>query len=243
MVRARARRLVEEAIGLDGTGGPWFEAACSTSSRAFGALEHLGDAVGDLAVGLSCWRAGLRATDAARLVTNDRLDAVYHRDLEGLVRARSGDVVEALVGAIHLERGFEQAARIAVGLCAAHLDWEPLGDERVGAIAGWHDATVPAWIGSLTVDAIIANAAITVIGPECTSQRELNAIRIRSTATDKLAAVARRVGALGPVDDRRAVLLLRCAVGATLVRGGWEHTVRVVAPLLVPELHPSPPRD
>lgn len=82
----------------------------------FSRLEFLGDAVLGLALGAAGVLDGAEPGSVVRSVTNKSLDARLGQ--LGLdVADRSGDVIETLVGAVHLDAGFDAAATAAVRMC------------------------------------------------------------------------------------------------------------------------------
>lgn len=207
-------------------------AACNTSSPPFGTLEHLGDAIADLAVGLACWAAGMEPAEASNRVANAALDVVFHRHFEGLVAARSGDVVEALVGAVHLDGGFTAASRVAVRLCDPTLSPVSLPERPLTSLLPASDVPDAAWVGNLLIDAICTDAIVTAVGITATSQRTLSDARTARTNNVVLAARVRRCGVSMLADDRRALGEFRCRSVATLLGAGYPTTRRLVLEVL-----------
>lgn len=84
--------------------------ALDTSRMGFSRLEFLGDSILGLAIYTlgACKRIPLG--DADHLVSNKNLKRVFHSTFAAHSPSNSGDVVEALIGAVFLDGGFEAAA-------------------------------------------------------------------------------------------------------------------------------------
>jgi hypothetical protein len=203
--------------------------ATDTSSRAFGSLETLGDAIADFAVGLTCWRNGIDG--AAQRTSNAALDAIYHQRLEGIVRANSGDVVEALIGAVHLDAGFEAAAALATRWCCPGLDWEPLGDHDVDELVHDDGLEFPAGLAADALDALVADVIVTTIGPTVTTQKMIHRLRVRVVDGPGRARLARRFGLRVRTTERTGIAEpIRASVLTTLLTAGWDRTSALLAP-------------
>lgn len=208
--------------------------ATSSSSRAFGSLETLGDAIADFAVAVTCWRNGIDAAEAARRVGNDALDAIHRRHLNGRVDARSGDVVEALVGAVHLDAGFETAAAFAVRWCSPDLGWEPLGDHPVDDWVTVDDVDLPASLAASALDALVTDLIVTPRGPTVTTQKSINRARVRIVDGPGRSRLSRRLGLRRSEPSGGLAEPLRAAVLATLLAAGWDRTRALLAPHVTP---------
>jgi len=218
---------LEAIIGHTFSDQAWLTGASSTSTRAFGALEHLGDAVADLAVAITCWRADLDAERAAYLVCNEHLDERFHALLQGHVRANSGDVIEAIVGAVLLDADFETAAAVAVHLCAPGMTWRPLA-------SGESVDEVPLWLGPIAIDAIITADAVPRFGANNTSQGELTEHRKALVNNAALKAAVERSLAAEGIETDDPIHWFRRVVTRMLIRSGWESTARFVLSVLQP---------
>lgn len=88
--------------------------ALDTSRMGFSRLEFLGDSILGLAIYTlgACRRIPIR--DADHLVSNRTLKRVFHSTFAAHSPSNSGDVVEALIGAVFLDGGFEAAAATTV---------------------------------------------------------------------------------------------------------------------------------
>jgi dsRNA-specific ribonuclease len=218
---------LEAIVGHNFSDRALLAGASSISERAFGALEHLGDAIADLAVALTCWRADLDAERAAYLVCNEHLDERFHALLKGHVKARSGDAVEAIVGAVFLDAGFETAAEVAVHLCAPGMAWRPLA-------SGESVDDVPMWLGPIVIDAIVTADAVPRFGATTTSQGELSEHRkalVNNAALEQ--AVERSLVAEG-IEAGDPIRWFRRESTRMLVQSGWEPTARFVLSVVQP---------
>lgn len=220
---------VEREIGYRFRDRTLLRGATATWHRAFGPLEHLGDTIADLAVGVTCHRLGAGADVAAGLVDNLHLERVMASRLRRLVRPRTGDVIEALVGAVHLDGGFDRAADVTVRLLVPDTEWQTIPEhpvERLEIVAPG-----PVWLGALALDAVIADRLVRRWGPVRTSQRELSRARSHIVSSATLERL------IGEVPDWRSARLdarsLKGAVAATLLRHGWTPTLAHLEAVLV----------
>ncbi|MGA1034143.1 MAG: hypothetical protein ACO3VI_02410 [Ilumatobacteraceae bacterium] len=228
MCEAGPVRAVEREIGYRFSDDELLRGATHTWHRLFGPLEHLGDAIADLAVGLSCHRVGLGPEVASRIVDNAHLESVLARRLRRVVRPRTGDVIEALVGAVHLDGGFDHAARVTSGLLMPDVGWRPIHESAVASLE--IGAPDQVWLGALVLDAVLADDLIRRRGPARTSQRELSRRRSEIVSTSNLDRVINADGLLREtVGDVRG---LKSALAATLLAHGWAPTSGVVLDLL-----------
>lgn len=103
--------------------------ALSPPDPGFSRLEFLGDGVLGLAVFAAGTVAGVSPEPLKAAVSNRTLDGRL-AELGLAVGPRSGDVLESLVGAVHLDAGFDAAAGVAVRIVG------PVGG-RVAALPAW----------------------------------------------------------------------------------------------------------
>lgn len=227
------RRLValEELIGHRFADRRLLIGATSTSDRMFGPLETLGDAIADFAVALTCWRHGLDDADAAHRVSNAVLDEVYRERLAGRVDAVSGDVVESLIGAVHLDGGLDAAARLAVRWCCPEYSWEPLGDVDVDEWISVSDVDIPAGLASTALDALVTDLIVRQLGVRVATQRDLHGLRVRVVDGPGRRRIAARLGFRpGPGKRRGIAEPMRAAIVTTLLTAGWDRTSALLAP-------------
>jgi hypothetical protein len=211
---------VEREIGYRFRDSALLRGATGTWHRSFGPLEHLGDTIADLAVAVTCHRLGAGPDIAATLVDNAHLERVMASRLRRLVRPRTGDVIEALVGAVHLDGGFDRAAEVAIRLLVPDSRWESIPESAVPVGVPTGDG--PVWLGALVLDAVIADHLVRRRGPTRTSQRELSRTRshiVRSTALERLVGQVPAWRSAG-LDARR----LKGSVALLLLHHGWVPT-------------------
>lgn len=217
-------RPVERAIGYRFRNREFLTGSTHTWHRMFGPLEHLGDAIADLAIGINCERLGLGPEVASRIVDNSHLEAVLIRRLRRVVKPRTGDVIEAIVGAVHLDSDFDHAARVTVGLLMPDTRWTPIPETAVEHLVPGSQSKV--WLGALALDAVIADELIRRRGPGRTSQRELSRRRSEVVSTAHLERIiSRDQGLRRLVTDPRG---FKDSIATTLLVHGWQPTRAVV---------------
>lgn len=228
---------VQVALGHRFRNRHLLDIATSTDRAGFGSLEHVGDTVADLAVGLTTWRDGGSAQEASGFVTNAMLDEVYDRHFAGLVNARSGDVVEALVGAVHRDAGFPTAARVAVTLCAPDMVWSELGTHRIRRVVPATPKDYPVWLGALTLEAFVADHVLDHHGLDTCTQETLTRAVQANAARDHLEDLGARLGLWpwGAAPSGDTADQVRASLAATLVVAGWATTSALLRPHLVLE--------
>jgi hypothetical protein len=222
---------VEREIGYRFRNRELLRSATGVWRRSFGALEHLGDAIADLAVAVTCHRLDGDAETAAQIVANANLERVFSNRLRRLVRPGTGDVIEALIGAVHLDGGFDEAARVTNALLIEGVAWQPIPISRADALE--EPGVGPVWVGALVLDAVVADRVVELRGAAGTSQRELSTTRATRTSTASLDRLVREAGARprlpAAVGDARE---LKAAAASTMLARGWQTTRRLVVEVL-----------
>lgn len=145
-----------------GTDPALVEVAIDPARQGFSRLEFLGDAILGLAVYASGVAAGESRDELMHRVSNSQLRRVRAERLSAATTAPTGDVVEALVAAIHLSAGFDDAARWSVSMCLPGCEAVVGGDARSRA---WlqeatgtaRDPAVLAFVGAALIDAVLAD--------------------------------------------------------------------------------------
>ncbi len=213
--------------------------ALSPWHDGFSRLEFLGDAILGLALYAEVARRDLTFDVAAELVSNRHLDAVFHRTLRHCTSADTGDVVEAVLGAAHLARGYEAAADLARRVTGF--------DDRYGDLplrTASHRAT--ATVGSVALRAVAADW-VCLEHPDA-PHRVLSDRRDALIRRARLGALARRTRGASSAPrvhrDAAAVVRLYSRVGGAYWSEGWLGAVRaVVAAGVLPRLgaEPAPP--
>jgi hypothetical protein len=221
-------RPVEREIGYRFRNTELLKGSTHTWHRLFGPLEHLGDAIADLVVGVNCYCAGLGPAQASRIVDNAHLELVLARRLRRVVKPHTGDVIEALIGAVHLDSDFDHAAQVTTRLLMPDRRWVPMPEVQPTALRAGEPTLV--WLGALALDAVIADDLVRRRGAGRTSQRELSRRRSELVATVNLERVVRRSTQLpAQVVDARS---FKAAIAQTMIDTGWSSTRELVVRLL-----------
>lgn len=246
---ARAWRLdaegLEAAIGYRFRDRDLLVRAVDSWVRGHGALETLGDAINDLAVMMATIRAGRHPRHAVRAVTNEALAEVSAAKLAGLCRHPTGDNVETIVGAVHLDGGFNAAAAVGVGLCT-DLAWDglperdlPHGGITLDVAPYGSDARS---FGILAIEAGIVEFHLEEVHPRWPSQRELAQARERCLSSRNFVDLGERrfPGSRRARGYRAAV---RATVGRVLMESGWPAAAQAVFELVITPDRNATPED
>lgn len=227
--------LAEEILGYRFRDTELGTVALSTWRSGFSRLEFLGDAVLGLAVGSEATLRGHGAREAVEAVTNRILDARFRANLAICTSANSGDVIEALVGAIHLDGGFELAASVSLMWCGWSDLWEDVVDGSRRSLGG----KSLAFIGAATLSAVVAD---TLCRTEPRRTHEwYSTQRSNWLRRERLAriSVERGLAQQGHSDSRqwaaRASDHLERQVAEIFLNEGWEAAVHSVFALGVIE--------
>ena len=198
--------------------------ALSTWRAGFSRLEFLGDAILGLAVFSTAEFHHFGRQEAIARVSNDHLDMVFNQSFSKLTESNSGDVIEALIGAIHLDGGFAAAARIATNLCLPEYEFviPPVDIEKAG-IAGVPNLS---FVGAAAFSAAVADRFCRE-QPEQT-HRWFSEQRTAAMSRRSLAELSVRLGYSpeGNLDDEKfrakASDKLEAALGEQYFTRGWE---------------------
>jgi hypothetical protein len=187
----------------------------------FSRLEFLGDAVLNLAIYLAATVTGLGRDVASSAVANAQLDKRINAS--PLVdERRSGDVLEALVGAVHLDGGFTAAwvasLRIAGPAAGIPLDLPP---PPTLDLPGGLDERAGAFVGAALLAAVVADR-LARTEPDWSDDR-YSSERSRLLATARLADLARRHlrERLAGHADGSCADVLQTVAARRLVDEGW----------------------
>lgn len=191
----------------------------------FSRLEFLGDAILNLSIYTAASLCGAARDTAVRAVANDNLDVRINAS--PLVnQRRSGDVLEALVGAVHLDGGFPSAwtaaLRVAADAAGVPADVQPppvlpqvVLDQRAGAFVG------SALLGAVVADWLCRRE------PLWTDNR-YSSERSALLGTARLAGLARRhlSGLSANEGDPRCADVLQITAAQRFVDDGWDGGVQ-----------------
>jgi hypothetical protein len=197
--------------------------------RGFSRLEFVGDAVLNLSVFCTGELAGVPRPRLQQVVGNELLDDLIAASAIASAR-RSGDVLEALVGAVHLASGFEVAWATALRIA--------------GAAAGVDPATPPppvdgatssprgmSFIGSAVLRAVVADHLCRHRPDE--NHASYSDARAAHLTTAGLAELWRRGQDPGSAQgDDEASDLLEASIARRFLAEGWERVHDVVVRLL-----------
>lgn len=194
----------------------------------FSRLEFLGDAALNLSVFTASGVAGVARADAIATVANAHLDACIDAGPLASER-RSGDVLEALIGAVHLEGGFDAAWVAALRLVGASAGL-PVDLPAPPDTAGLADLDHRwlAFVGAALIGAVVADHLCRT-APDWTHDR-YSVERQALQGSTRLAQLARRH--LGPrlegAPEHVATDALQVAAAEAFVHGGWNAGVTAV---------------
>jgi dsRNA-specific ribonuclease len=200
------------------------DVALSTWRQGFSRLEFLGDAILGLAVFSTAEVNHFPRKKAIARVANRHLDQVFTERLSEHTNSNSGDVIEALIGAVHLDSGFPDAAQIATTLCLPEhqLVTPPIDPD----LAGVNNTRSLSFIGAAVLSAAIADE-LCRMNPAQT-HRWFSEQRSAMLSRRYLARVSVQLGYSpeGDIDDERfrdaASDALEGAIGEQYLRRGWE---------------------
>ena len=194
----------------------------------FSRLEFLGDAVLNLSIFTAAGVTGASRVSAIAAVSNDHLDACIEAGPLASDR-RSGDVLEALIGAVHLDAGFAAAWMASLRLVGTSVDLPPdlPAPPETPGLADL-DHRWLAFVGAALLGAAVADELCRT-EPGWSHQRfsdgrqaVLESTRLATLARQHLAsrATAR--------PDHLAVDALQVAAAEAFVRGGWVSATTAV---------------
>ena len=243
------RGAVEESIGYHFRDGELLTKSVDAWSHGHGALETIGDAINDLAVLMATARAGGSVQAAAAAVTNDALDAIYAAKLAGLARFPSGDVVESIVGAVHLDGGFNAAATVGVRLCLGQ-EWVPIVDRPMSMgevrLSSVPNGPMTTQFGRIALEGALIEDLLHRSLPKWPSQAQLSEFYGRRLA--RLELISRGRAHYGSRTAARGFpRAVRVTVGNLLEERGWVAAAQAARKLVLDGpclLYTSPsPRD
>ncbi|MCP4435327.1 MAG: hypothetical protein GY812_07515 [Actinomycetia bacterium] len=209
-------------------------AALDPSVRGFSRLEFLGDAVLGLAVFASGEAAGRKRPTLLKAVSNDALRALKDKSFDQLTSAPTGDVIETLIGAIHLSCGFTFAARWAVQQCLPDVSPVTGGDEASREAAALIDRSGLTFIGAAVMSAVVADHLCTTEPRR--SQRWYSETRHSLLERQRVAALlATSQGdeRPGEHDWKRLVDRFERAAARSYLDSGWDCRTAVLSALHV----------
>lgn len=215
---------VEELITYEFLDANLGRTALATWRQGFSRLEFLGDSILGLAVFSTSEIHHIDRQQAIARVSNHHLDSVFNETFAGHTSSNSGDVIEALIGAVHLDGGYEEAARVATALCLpehqlavppVHLD-----DQDVSSIRSL------SFVGAAVLSAAVADELCRENPGQ--THRWFSEQRTAALSRWHLAEVSMRLkySPEGDLEDEKfrakASDALEAAVGEQYFRRGWD---------------------
>lgn len=198
--------------------------ALSPWSFGFSRLEFLGDAMLGLAVFSAAELMGLPRKTTTSRVANHHLDEIFFQQFATHTSANTGDVIEALIGAIYLDSGFDEAAALATRLCLP--EFESLVPAASSETISSVNARGLALVGSAVLSASAADDLCTKHPEEL--HQWLSEERSEMLSRRYLAAMSAELGYApeGDLDDdvyrAAASDALEAVIGDQYFRWGWE---------------------
>lgn len=214
---------VEELLGVRFVDAHLGRIALSPWIRGFSRLEFLGDAIMGLAVISAAEVAGVARETALQRTANEHLDGLFREHLASHTRANTGDVIEAIIGAVYLDGGYDAAARVARSLCLPEVSLDEL--DAASRTSSLSQRGV-AFIGAAVLSASAADDLC--IKHPTQPHRWLSEERSRLLSRRRLAVVSADLGyaPVGDVDDDAyragASDALEAVLGDQYLRWGWE---------------------
>lgn len=226
---------LEAAIGYQFRSHALLRASVDSRAEGHGALETLGDAINDLAVLIAVTRNGGSMDHATSAVCNEALDEVYIAKLEGLARPGGGDNIETIVGAVHLDGGFNAAAAVGFRLCT-DLEWQDLPDSPLPPeeldlmVAPRGPMTMQ--FGRLAMEAVVIQHRLNGAVPRWPTQRQLSNACFRHLSHSNLLQLGRAYyGSRSEAHRFRS--RLRATIGNVLEDHGWTGATQATLALVL----------
>lgn len=138
--------FTDESLGL---------IALNPSKKGFSRLEFLGDAVLAVVVFTLTESVSHPRSDARKLVSNDRLREIYMDSFAAHSPGNTGDVMEALVGAVYLDGGFQNAADVITRVIETRFG--TFDQVKISANMTSFEQRGLMWIGAHTASAVAAD--------------------------------------------------------------------------------------
>ena len=215
---------VETVLGHTFSNPQLGDTALSTWRRGFSRLEFLGDSILGLAVFSTAEVHRFSRQAAIARVSNNHLDEVFRQTLSRHTSSNSGDVVEAIIGAVHLDGGYVAAARVATALCLPECEAAiPPIDVEAAGIEGSRSLS---FVGAAVLSAAVADELCRENPDQ--SHRWFSEQRMLALTRRHLAAVSIKLGYSreGDLNDEKfkakASDGLEAAVARQFLTRGWD---------------------
>lgn len=232
---AGAVRALEEVIEFGFGDAGLATTALRPDVKGFSRLEFIGDAVLGAAVASTLQRSLRSPSDFAEIISNRHLDEVYDRELVDLAPGRSGDVVEAVIGAVHLDGGFDAAAAVALRFSMPGVSWVAIPEKALGRCPDVdnRELRILAFAGSTVLNAVAAHQLVTTLVSE--PHRVLAQTRSRMLAPKRLLrlpAVRAEVPGSQGIGLESGYDRLQAVASSAFQSHGWTPTLGWLSALL-----------
>lgn len=200
--------------------------ALHPSRRGFSRLEFLGDAILSVVVFTLAESANHPRNGAKMLVSNQRLRELYANSFAAYSPGNTGDVMEALVGAVYLDGGFFNAAGIITR--AFDTGFGTFDHDLIAAKAQAFDQRGLMWIGAHVESAVVADHLCTTVPSE--THKFYSQQRGGILLTARLAERSRQLGLVAQHGDKPASAkrdtddadMLDAHVARLFLSNGWD---------------------
>jgi dsRNA-specific ribonuclease len=202
------------------------ETALDPSVRGFSRLEFLGDSILGVVIFTMAESAELPRPQAQNLVSNQRFRQLFETTFAAHSPGNTGDVIEALVGAIYLDGGFDHAASIISRVIEPQFG--QFDQAALSTKAGAMQDRGLMQIGAHVTSAVVADHLCTLMPSE--THEVYSKERSRLIHNERLAQRSRDLG-LATADERIRPISKRDAVHADaldahvahlFLRRGWH---------------------
>lgn len=200
--------------------------ALNPSVRGFSRLEFLGDSILGVAIFTMAESAEFPRPQAQNLVSNQRFRQLFESTFAAHSPGNTGDVIEALVGAVYLDGGFDHAASIISRVIEPQFG--QFDQAALSAKAGAMQDRGLMRIGAHVTSAVIADHLCTSMPNE--THEVYSKERSRLMRSERLAQRSRDLGLatagerIRPISKRDEVHadVLDAHVARLFLRRGWH---------------------
>lgn len=200
--------------------------ALHPSKRGFSRLEFLGDAILSVVVFTLAESANHPRNGAKMLVSNQRLREIYMKSFAAYSPGNTGDVMEALVGAVYLDGGFDNAADIITR--TIETSFGAFDHDLIAAKAQAFEQRGLMWIGAHVESAVVADHLCTTVPRE--THKFYSQQRGGILLSARLAERSRQLGLVAQHGDSRASAkkdmndadVLDAHVATLFLQNGWD---------------------
>lgn len=200
--------------------------ALHPSKRGFSRLEFLGDAILSVVVFTLAEYEHHPRRGAKMLVSNQRLREIYMNSFATYSPGNTGDVMEALVGAVYLDGGFLNAAGIITR--AFETGFSTFDHDLIATKARSFDPRGLMWIGAHVESAVVAEHLCTTAPGE--THKFFSQQRSDILLTSRLAERSRQLGLVEQYGEPKASTkkdandadMLDWHVGTLFLESGWD---------------------